>query len=256
MRKPTYLGLLAALLSSWIPTGWASEPSEPPAEWADEWQAAEWADLTTELPAPSGDLSITEVTLSRAQQVQQTREQVDAALANGEWARAEYRLGQLLAEYPDEQDVRLQLAAMQYGRGALNEARIQLQQGLELAPDHADLRLALARLLAEQSRFEAAFAVLDQAGPELGRHLDYYSLKAEMARRSGDCATAIGLYRRLLEKSPGVGAWWLSLGLCQHAQGQDFVSAYRQALASTDLGNASLRFVQQQLEQHGSAQTH
>ncbi|GHA12124.1 tetratricopeptide repeat protein [Oceanisphaera arctica] len=256
MRKHPYLGLLAALLSSWIPAAWTSEPVVPPTEFADQWQAADWADLMVEVPAAGGELTITEVTLSRAERVQETNHEADTALAEGDWARAEYRLGQLLAEYPDEHQVRLRLAAMQYGRGALDEARVQLQQGLELAPAHADLRLALARLLAEQDRHGAAFAVLDEAAPDLVSHLDYYSLKAEMARRSGDCATAITLYHRLLDRSPGVGSWWLSLGLCQRRLGQDFVPAYRRALASADLGNASLHFVQQQLEQHGSAQTH
>jgi MSHA biogenesis protein MshN len=256
MSKCRYLGLLAALLSSWHSALWADEQPEIVAELSEEWQAADWADLMVEVPAAGGELTITEVTLGRAVRVQETNQQADMALAEGDWARAEYRLGQLLAEFPDEQAVRLRLAAMQYGRGALDEARHQLQQGLELAPAHADLRLALARLLAEQERYEAALGVLDGASPELARHLDYYSLKAEMARRSGDCRQAITLYHRLLDRTPGVGAWWLALGLCQRSLGQNFVPAYRRALVSIDLGEASLRFVQQQLEQYGSAQTH
>ncbi len=222
----------------------------------EEWELSDWADLMVEVPAAGGELTITEVTLGRAARVQEANNQADVALAEGDWARAEYRLGQLLAEFPDEQPARLRLAAMLYGRGALDGARQQLQQGLELSPDHADLRLTLARLLAEQERYGAAFAVLDGAFPELARHLDYYSLKAEMARRSGDCRQAITLYHRLLDRAPGVGAWWLSLGLCQHSLGQNFVPAYRRALVSADLGHASLHFVRQQLEQYGSAQTH
>ncbi|GAA3530667.1 tetratricopeptide repeat protein [Zobellella aerophila] len=256
MSRHPYLGLLAALLSSWIPAGWASERSAAQPEFADEWQAADWSEQLAELPAPGGELSITEVTLSRPERVRQTQEQADLALAEGDWARAEYRLARLLAEYPDEQEIRLRLAAMQYGRGALDDARVQLQQGLTLAPRHADMRLALARLLAEQQRYSAAFGVLDGAVPEVASHLDYYSLKAEMARRSGDCDSAVELYHRLLVHAPDVGAWWLSLGLCQRSLGQDFVPAYQRALASADLGTASLRFVRQQLEQYGATQTH
>lgn len=221
----------------------------------EDWNQVDWADLMVEVPAPEAELSITEVTLNRADWLAEANQQADAALAVGDWARAEYRLAQVLAAFPDAHDTRLRLAAMLFGRGALDLARAQLQQGLELAPDHADLRLALGRLLASQERYAAALQVLDGVSPLLHRHLDYYSLKAEMARRSGRCDLAIGLYQRLLDNSQ-VGAWWLGLGLCQRELGQSFTLAFEQARASADLGNASLRFVEQQLEQYGTAQTH
>lgn len=239
--------LLLALLPFALPAVHAETLDE-------EWNEVDWADLMVELPAPEGELSITEVTLSRADWLAEAGRQADAALAAGDWARAEYRLGQALAEYPDAHDTRLRLAAMQFGRGALDDARALLQQGLALAPEHADMRLALARLLASQSRHAAALRVLDEVSPLLARHLDYYSLKAEMARRSGNCALAMPLYQRLLDTA-GTGAWWLGLGLCQRELGLDFAPAFREALASADLGNASLRFVEQQLEQYGTAQT-
>ncbi|MBL1377202.1 tetratricopeptide repeat protein [Zobellella iuensis] len=221
----------------------------------EDWNQVDWADLMVEVPAAEAELNITEVTLSRADWLAEANKQADAALAAGDWARAEYRLAQALAEYPDAHDTRLRLAAMLFGRGDPDQARVRLQQGLELVPDHADMRLALARLLAAQERFPAALRVLDDVSPLLHRHLDYYSLKAEMARRSGRCDLAIGLYQRLLDSSR-VGAWWLGLGLCQRELGQNFTLAFEQARASADLGNASLRFVEQQLEQYGTAQTH
>lgn len=221
----------------------------------EDWNAVDWADLMVEVPAPEAELSITEVTLDRAGWLAEANKQADVALAAGDWARAEHRLAQALAEFPDAHAIRLRLAAMLFGRGALDQARVQLQQGLELAPDHADLRLALGRLLASQERYAAALRVLDDVSPLLHRHLDYYSLKAEMARRSGRCDLAVELYQRLLDHGH-VGAWWLGLGLCQRELGQDFTRAFTQARASADLGNASLRFVEQQLEHHGTTQTH
>ncbi|MBM7454764.1 MSHA biogenesis protein MshN [Oceanisphaera litoralis] len=219
------------------------------------WAQAEWPDHTAALPATESTLSISEVTLSRADWLADIGRQVDAALDAGDWARAEFRLARALTEYPDAHGARLRLASLQFGRGALEQARAQLQQGLELDPDQADLRLALARLLAEQQRYNAALQVLDDSRPPLPLHLDYYSLKADMARRSGQCEQAAATYRLLLAQSR-VGAWWLGLGLCQRQLGEDFTSAFQRARASTDLGMASQRFVEQQLEQYGTAQTH
>ncbi len=249
MKKTPYLGVLAALLSLWHGVSQAEEHAASAADFTDSWQQAE------PLPAVESTLSISEVSLSRADWLREQELQAESALAAGDWARAEYRLGQALSEYPDAHAIRLRLAALLFGRGALDQARDRLQQGLELAPDHADMRLTLARLLAEQERYQAALQVLDESQPPLPAHLDYYSLKADMARRGGQCVQAVDTYRRLLAESRA-GAWWLGLGLCQRELGEDFVWAFQQARASADLGMASLRFVEQQLEHHGTAQTH
>lgn len=246
MKRCYWPGLLLVLLP-WLASG--QEELEP------DYQAGEWADLMVAPPAAQSTLDISEVILSRADWLAEIGRQADAALAAGDWARAEYRLAQGLSEYPDDDATRLRLASLQFGRGALDQARIQLQQGLELNPQQADMRLALARLLAEQQRYDAAWRVLDESQPPLPMHLDYYSLKADMARRSGQCEQAAETYRLLLAESR-VGAWWLGLGLCQRQLDEDFVWAFQQARASADLGMASQRFVEQQLEQYGTAQTH
>lgn len=193
-------------------------------------------------------LDFNEVVLSRTDWLSELNQQADAALATNNWPLAELRLAQALGEYQDAHETRLRLAAMLYGRGALGQTRAVLQQGIELAPQHAGFRLTLARILAEQQRFDAALQQLSQVHPSMAEHLDYYSLKAEVARRSGQCSQAINTYQQLLTHSR-VGAWWLGLGLCQRELGEDFSSAFLQARASADLGVASQRFVEQQLQQ-------
>lgn len=200
-------------------------------------------------------LDIDEVVLSKTEWLKEMNTQADTALANKNWPLAELRLAQALGEYPEAHDTRLRLAGLLYGRGALGQTRDVLQQGIELAPQQADLRLTLARLLAEQQRYVAAFHQLNQAHPSFAEHLDFYSLKAEMARRSGQCGPAIHTYQQLLSVQ-SVGSWWLGLGLCQRELGEDFVQAFLQAQASADLGAASHRYIAQQLEQHDTAQTH
>ncbi|WP_298716503.1 tetratricopeptide repeat protein [uncultured Oceanisphaera sp.] len=249
MKGARYWSRLLLMLLPLAPLVQAQAPDE------EEWEASEWADVMVAPPAAESSLDISEVTLSRADWLAEIGQQADAALAAGDWARAEYRLAQALTEYPDDAATRLRLASLQFGRGALDQARARLQQGLELNPQQADMRLALARLLAEQQRYDAAWQVLDESRPPLPMHLDYYSLKADMARRSGQCAAAAEIYRLLLAESR-VGAWWLGLGLCQRQLGEDFIGAFQQARASADLGMASQHFVTQQLEQHGTAQTH
>ncbi|WP_417614490.1 tetratricopeptide repeat protein [Oceanisphaera sp.] len=217
-----------------------------------DYQNVAWQDLlVTAEPADSevlGELNISEVVLSRADWLAELHRQADAALAINNWPLAEQALQQALAEYPDDHGSRLRLAALLYGRGALVQAREQLQIGLTLAPEQADLRLTLARLLAEQQRYNAALQVLDEVHPPLFEHLDYYSLKADMARRSNQCEQAIATYKQLLEHNR-VGGWWLGLGLCQRQIGEDFTAAFLQARSSANLGAASQRFVEQQLQQ-------
>ncbi|WMC12300.1 tetratricopeptide repeat protein [Oceanimonas pelagia] len=219
-----------------------------------DWQDPVWAEIMATPPAAS-ELAISEVTPSRAERLAEGQKASELALAAGDWAGAEQRLLSLLAEYPDAHSVRLKLASLQYGRGALAQARALLQQGLALAPAQAELRLTLARILASERRHAAAWKVLDGATPSLAEHLDYYGLKAEAGRRSNQCEAAIALYHRLLAVQDS-GPWWLGLGLCQRRLGQDFTAAFEQARASVDLGVASLQFVNQQLEQHGTTQTH
>ena len=239
----------------------------------DDYQNVPWQDLmVTVEPAysaadhqansePKGELNISEVVLNRSDWLAEQHRQADAALAINNWPLAEQTLQQALSEYADDHGSRLRLAALLYGRGALTQARDQLQIGLTLAPEQADLRLTLARLLAEQQRYNAALQVLGEAYPPLAAHIDYYSLKADMARRSNQCAQAIDTYKQLLEHNR-VGGWWLGLGLCQRQLGEDFTTAFLQARASADLGAASQRFVDQQLEQlqqqeqDGKAQTY
>ena len=203
-------------------------------------------------------LDFSEVVLSRADWLTEKNRQADAALANNNWPLAELQLAQALGEYPDAHDTRLRLASMLYGRGALGQTNDVLQQGIDLAPTYVAFRLTLSRILAEQERFAAALYQLNQVNPNVVEHLDYYSLKADMARRSGQCQQAIDTYQQLLAHSR-VGAWWLGLGLCQRELGEDFSSAFYQAQASADLGAASQRFVEQQLNllgQNGQTQTY
>ena len=206
-------------------------------------------------------LDFNEVVLGRNEWLTEINTQVDNALANNNWPLAEVTLAQALAEYPDAHDSRLRLASLLYGRGALGQTRAVLQQGVELAPNQADLRLTLARLLAGQQRFAAALQQLSEASPVLAENLDYYSLKAEVARRSGECQQSITTYRQLLSHSR-VGSWWLGLGLCQRELGEEYQTSFMQAQASADLGAASQHFVKQQLDQlqqqepHGKAQTY
>lgn len=217
----------------------------------------EWEDVVTTPPPTQykNELRIDEIVLSPEQWLADMHRQAEQALAKGRWAEGETLLSQALAEYPADIHTRLKLASLLFGRGALGQAREQLQLGLKQAPEQADLRLSLARLLAEEQRYPAAYKVLDQAHPTMERHLDYYSLKADMARRANQCAAAKELYHALLDYN-SVGSWWLGLGLCQRKLGENFSHAFSEARASADLGQASLQFVEQQLEKYETTQAH
>lgn len=275
--KPVLFKLiwLSCLVSSTLPV-WAYSHGEalpnvpltelmvqvPPADFEQEMDALAqtYQQAPTPKPKPKpaagpSQLDFSEVFLSQAQWLSDINQQADKALARQQWPIAEGLLVQALAEYPDAHDTRLRLASMLYGRGALDQARAVIQEGLEYAPQQPELRLSLARILAEQQRYGAALSLLEQATPPLASHLDYYSLQADMARRSDRCAQAITTYRQLLAEHSR-GNWWLGLGLCQREQGEDYRPAFIKAQASADLGVASQQYIAQQLEQHETTQTH
>ncbi|OXY82668.1 tetratricopeptide repeat protein [Oceanimonas doudoroffii] len=223
-------------------------------EFQPDWQDPVWAELMAAPPAAS-ELHIAEIKPSREDELRESRHAAELALVAGDWSGAERILMTTLASHPDAHALRLKLASLLYGRGALDSARTLLQQGLKAAPEHPSLRLTLARILAGEQRHAAAWKVLDGAAPVLAEHLDYYALKAEAGRRSNRCDAAIPLYRQLLTRQDS-GPWWLGLGLCQRSLDQDYTHAFEQARASVDLGVASLQFVEQQLEHHATTQTH
>lgn len=245
------MSLLASLVC-WAGLSYAQEVELEELGWEPEWEEAAVTPPPTQY---KNELRIDEIVLSQEQWLASIHRQAELALEQGQWAQGETLLNQALAEYPDDIRSRLKLASLLYGRGAISQAREQLQHGLKQAPHQADLRLGLARLLAEEQRYPAALQVLSEARPTMNEHLDYYSLKAEMARRAGQCEQATELYRELLSVN-SVGSWWLGLGLCQRKLGENFSHAFREARASADLGQASLRFVEQQLEQYETTQAH
>lgn len=163
-------------------------------------------------------------------------ESAKQALGRGQRALAVSKLEELLEDRPGSVDARLLLARLHIEDGRRRTAGELLETGLE--GDRTDPALAAlyGRLLLEQDRVARARTVLGEHAPPVQSDTDYHLLLAMAHRRAGEQDAAIGVYRRVTEANPGVGAAWVGLGVSLEAKGDTLGAraAYRKAVGGDD----------------------
>ena len=170
------------------------------------------------------------------------------ALAHGRPVAALAPLAEALRLEPTHHDARQLLATLLIRSARLPEAL----QVLEAAPPDsaAAQRLAglRARVLMELDRDAEALALLDENVTENSAN-DLLALHAALMQRMGDHAGASAAYRRMLEREPGNGVWWMGLGISLEAMSQfsPARAAYLHARTSEGLRADLLGFVEGRL---------
>ena len=152
---------------------------------------------------------------------------------------------------PNETEARRQLAALWFGRGANNQAKNLLKQGLLMNHKNEDYRIMLARIYASEGNYSKAFDVLNEL-PSSTR-LEYTLALANMASQSGHHDTAITSYQSLLMTKPNHSQWWLGLAISfdRNEQYSQAVVAYQKSLNSNGLPQTSAKFAKQRLAEIG-----
>lgn len=178
------------------------------------------------------------------------------ALEAGDSRQAIQRFQEALLVSPDYHESRLQLAALQFGRGFAADALELLRDGLQLAPTNTEFLLLKARIYDRIEQPQFALELLRGVSARLPRDADILLMRANLASDAGDYALAISSYQQLVAWRSDQGSWWLGYGyaLEQYAQVQgenssEYVNlresaaeAYRRALQDSRLSLSGQEF--------------
>lgn len=180
---------------------------------------------------------------------QRLEQRVQAALERARLGQTEAAIASLQAvldERSDHFDVRLILAALWAGRGAVPQAQAILEQGLAIAPLHGRLRMNLARLQIQASQVPAALATLE-AGLSPESTADYQAFHAVVLQAEGQHARAVTQYAAALREQPFNAQWLVGIGVSLRALGLNEASreAFERARGAPDFNRRLAEVVAQ-----------
>ena len=164
-----------------------------------------------------------------------------AALHDNRIPEAESRLRAHLKQAPTDVVAIRMLAEIAARLDRSDDAASLLERGLELAPGFREARHNYAIVLNRLNRSEEAIVQLDRLLGTDPANPAWRNLKAMALCRTGDYATAIGIYDELTRVYPRKASIWLSLGHASKTAGQTerAIAAYRTCIElDPDFGEA------------------
>ena len=172
-----------------------------------------------------------------------------AFLDQGRMAESRAALRASLALEPWHEAARQTLAALLIEAGETQAAEQALEEGLRLNPAQANFAIVVARLRVNRDDTPGALAVLREHGAAAAGVPEYRAFVGALLQRLGRHAEAIDEYQAALKLAPGVGAWWIGLGLAQEAadRPKEAADAFRRAKASGTLPTELAEFVDRKL---------
>jgi MSHA biogenesis protein MshN len=159
-------------------------------------------------------------------------------------------LNSAIAMDPRHEGARQTLAVLLIESGAMDDAERLLTDGLKLNPAQANFALVLARLKLDRGDAATALTLLREHGGAAAANAQYRAFVAALLQRLGRHSDAIDEYQAVLKLAPGVGVWWIGLGLSQEAadRTKEAAEAFRRAKASGTLSPDLLAFVERKLQ--------
>ncbi|WP_371376625.1 tetratricopeptide repeat protein [Thalassotalea aquiviva] len=196
---------------------------------------------------PVGKAAIIEVELTAQQLANKKVAQAIKALNNNDAPLAEHLFEEALILSPNQVNARKQLAALWFGKDAVESAVNLLKQGLILRPHNQEFRLMLARILTKVQQPNQAFNLL-LSSPH-NDNSEYLQALAHLAVETEHYVDAIYSYKKLLQLKPRQSQWWLGLAIALDKNGQldEARMAYQSAIDNGKLSIGSSQFVQQRL---------
>lgn len=172
-----------------------------------------------------------------------------AYIEKGQITDAKIALNAALATNPDHAAARQTLAALLIEGRALLDAERTLAEGLARDAGNSNFVIVLARLKLERGDQVGALELLATHRAAAAGNAQYRAFFAALLRRAGRHAEAADEYRAALQLAPGVGAWWVGLGLSHEAIERDAeaMNAFRQAQASGALSAELADLVERKL---------
>ncbi len=191
----------------------------------------------------AGGLAKTPHAVSPQEEAQAAYRRGTEDLRQRRYRSAEADLQEALAADKGHLKARETLVNLLLRSGRVSEAAALLAEGVTVAPGYLPFRTGYARILVGEGDLAEAKAVLLKGDrPKLAADPGFFALLAAISQRSGDYPGAAAIYRKLINRRPEAGIWWMGLGIALESEGDKTpaVEAYRKALTCDDL-NADLR---------------
>lgn len=184
-----------------------------------------------------------------SEQIIQFRNRAAQAVADKNIPEAIHFYNQIIELNQLAHDTRKKLAVLYYSSEASEQAKEVLSDGVDLVPQRIDFRLMLARLYYREGSFFDAYEVLEELEPDVQSNIDYYGLKANVAKELEEFAEASHLYGRLALFEPNRAQWWLGLAvsLDKIGQSEGALKAYENAIDLRQLSASADDFIRQRI---------
>ena len=152
---------------------------------------------------------------------------------------------------PAYEPARQTLVALLLETKRTDEAAGLLQAGLAINPANTGYTMLLARIHVERGDPPRALALLQKSEAAAQTNAEYRAFVAALYQRLGRHAEAVEHYLGALRLTPGVGAWWVGLGISQDAlsRQQDATESFQRAKGTGNLNAELLAYVERRLQQ-------
>jgi MSHA biogenesis protein MshN len=196
-------------------------------------------------------MSVSRRSFSAAELVSQKLTQAETAILSNKIGKAEGLFEEVLIIDPSQVQARKKLAALWFGRQALQDATNLLSQGIALSPNDSDLRMLQAQIYVKQAKHALAYQALIPLAKL--KQVEYQLLIANSAQQTAQYDAAINAYHLLIKMKPNSARSYLGLAIV-HDRNSQFLLAieqYKHALSFGSLSVDSSTFVQQRIQALG-----
>jgi len=186
---------------------------------------------------------------SPQERLEQLMKKAQAAFDKGYVSEAIEKLNKVLSISDGHIEARNLLSVAWYGRGELQQAVSIINDGLSRYPNVEVWRMTAAKIYFKENNMKGAFSYLD-INLSNGS-LDFYSMKASVARKLENYPSAESAYLMLTKLQPDVGNWWLGHAISLDSQGKfdEAILSYQTVIAKGGISSASMTFVQGRIKE-------
>jgi len=156
-----------------------------------------------------------------------------------------------LALDPSYEAARQTLVSLLLEAKRTDDAAVALEEGLALNSSNSGFAMLLARIRVERGNLGGALELLQKHEPAALDNGEYRAFVAALLQRLDRHEEAIHEYLTALAIAPGVGTWWVGLGISQEASNRrkEAAESFRRAKLTGTLNTNLAAYADQRLRQ-------
>ncbi len=156
-----------------------------------------------------------------------------------------------LALDPTYEEARQTLVSLLLEAKRTDDAAVALEEGLALNSFNSGFAMLLARIRVERGNLGGALDLLQKHESAAQANGEYRAFVAALLQRLNRHDEAIREYLAALTIAPGVGAWWIGLGISQESssRGKEAAESFRRAKLTGTLNTNLAAYADQRLRQ-------